>query len=86
MQFNSLLMGLFSIFSKEKKETLEETDSTESKEETALIEVDTENGFVVSPRALGKFYMFKKKIKLAFSKLFVTIPKMLAKGFDTENN
>lgn len=67
-------------------ETLEETDSVESKEETALIEVGTENGFVVSPRALGKFYMFKKKVKLAFSKLFVTIPKMLSKGFDTEKN
>lgn len=67
-------------------ETLEETDSVESKEETALIEVGTENGFVVSPRALGKFYMFKKKVKLAFSKLFVTIPKLLSKGFDTENN
>lgn len=67
-------------------ETLDETDSVESKEETALIEVGTENGFVVSPRALGKFYMFKKKVKLAFSKLFVTIPKMLSKGFDTEKN
>ncbi len=67
-------------------ETLEETNSVESKEETALIEVDTENSFVVSPRALGKFYMFKKKVKLAFSKLFVTIPKLLSKGFDTENN
>ena len=67
-------------------ETLEETDSTESKEETALIEVSTENGFVVSPRALGKFYMFKKKVKLAFSKLFVTLPKMLSKGFNTEKN
>ena len=53
---------------------------------TALIEVDTENNFVVSARALGKFYMFKKKVKLAFTKLFVTIPKLLAKGFDTENN
>lgn len=67
-------------------ETLEETDSVESKEETALVEISTENGFVVSPRALGKFYMFKKKVKLAFSKLFVTIPKMLSKGFDTEKN
>ena len=67
-------------------ETLEETDSVESKEETALVEVNTENGFVVSPRALGKFYMFKKKVKLAFSKLFVTIPKMFSKGFDTEKN
>lgn len=67
-------------------ETLEETDSVESKEETALVEVSTENGFVVSPRALGKFYMFKKKVKLAFSKLFVTIPKMFSKGFDTEKN
>lgn len=67
-------------------ESLEETDSVEAKGETALVEVSTENDFVVSPRALGKFYMLKKKIKLAFSKLFVTIPKMLSKGFNTENN
>ena len=67
-------------------ETLEEANQVESKEETALIEVDTEKSFVVSPRALGKFYMFKKKVKLAFSKLFVTIPRMLSKGFDTEKN
>lgn len=77
----------FTIIEEDEEESLIETlDQVESKEETALIEVGTENGFVVSPRALGKFYMFKKKIKLAFSKLFVTIPKMLAKGFDTENN
>lgn len=67
-------------------ETLEESNQVESKEETALIELNTENAFVVSPRALGKFYMFKKKVKLAFSKLFVTIPRMLSKGFDTEKN
>lgn len=55
-------------------------------ENTALIEVDTENNFVVSARALGKFYMIKKKVKLAFTKLFITIPKLLAKGLDSENN
>ena len=67
-------------------ETLEDTNIEESNSETALIEVNTENGFTVSPRALRKFYMFKKKVKLAFSKLFVTIPKMFSKGFNTDNN
>ena len=75
----------------EEEESLIETLATESgnegvEENTSLIEVDTDNKFVVSPRALGKFYMFKKKVKLAFTKLFVTLPKLLAKGYDTENN
>lgn len=79
----------FTVIEDDEEESLIESlteENTESNENTALIEVDTENNFVVSPRALGKFYMFKKKVKLAFTKLFVTIPKLLSKGFDTENN
>lgn len=79
----------FTVIEDDEEESLIESiteENTESNENTALIEVDTENSFVVSPRALGKFYMFKKKVKLAFTKLFVTIPKLLSKGFDTENN
>lgn len=61
-------------------------NSEDSNELTSLIELPDENGFTVSPRALGKFYMFKKKIKLAFTKLFVAIPKYLSKGLNKENN
>ena len=73
----------------EEEESLIENIATEAEttdENTSLIEVDTDTKFVVSPRALGKFYMFKKKVKLAFTKLFVTLPKLLAKGYDSENN
>ena len=55
-------------------------------ENTSLVEVETEDNFVVSTRSLRKFYMIKKKIKLAFAKLFVTLPKLLSKGYDSENN
>lgn len=70
------------------EESLIET-LNESKEEntsTALVEVPNDNDFVVSPRTLGKFYMFKKKVKLAFTKLFVALPRFLAKGLNNENN
>lgn len=48
--------------------------------ETAL--VPTESGFLVSPRKLRKFYLVVKKIKLAFYKLFVSIPKLLYGSFE----
>ena len=64
----------------------EKAEESTNNNSTALIEVETENGFSVSPRSLRKFYMFKKKIKLAFTKLFVTLPKLFGKGFNTENN
>ena len=71
----------FTVIDEEEESLIENI----SNENTALIEVD-ERKFVVSARSLGKFYMFKKKIKLAFTKLFVTLPKLLAKGYDSENN
>lgn len=55
---------------------------------TALVEVKqaSENSFLVSPRSLGKFYMFKKRVKLAVYKLVHTLPKLLsAKFFEDEN-
>ena len=58
------------------------TDENGKNEETALIEIDGQDDFLVSPRSLGKFYMFKKKVKLAFYKLFVAIPKILSSAFD----
>lgn len=57
-------------------------DELEKNEETSLIEVANQDDFLVSPRSLNKFYMFKKKIKLAFYKLFVAIPKILSSAFD----
>lgn len=67
------------------EESLLERDHTVSAS-TALIEVPGETDFVVSPRSLGKFYMFKKKVKLAFTKLFVALPRLFKKGFNTEND
>lgn len=78
----------FTVIEDEEESLIESLneENPETTENTALVEVNTEDSFVVSPRALGKFYMFKKKVKLAFTKLFVTIPKLLSKGFNTENN
>lgn len=78
----------FTVIDDEEESLIEDVATEQSTTEvgTALIEVDTDNQFVVSSRALGKFYMFKKKVKLAFTKLFVTLPKLLAKGYDSENN
>lgn len=72
----------------EEESLIEEISSSQNdiNETTALIELPEENSFTVSPRSLGKFYMFKKKIKLAFTKLFVAIPRYLSKGLNNENN
>lgn len=49
-------------------------------EELSLITIKN-NNFSVSPRKLSQFYLFKKRIKLAFYKLFNELPKMI---FGTE--
>ena len=59
-------------------------EQKESSEETSLI--PTEDVFLVSPRKLRKFYLFSKKIKLAFYKLFVGIPKILFDSFEENKN
>lgn len=43
-----------------------------------------ELGLVVSPRSLNPFYALKKKVKIAFYKIFTAIPKMLSNNY--ENN
>lgn len=54
-------------------------------EETSLIEVKEEkNSFLVSPRSLSKFYILKKKIKLAVYKFFTAIPKIIESSFGEE--
>lgn len=45
-----------------------------------------ETALVVSPRALGKFYSFKKRMKVAVYKFFSIIPKLLSGEFSEENN
>lgn len=69
------------------QEAREEIASKKETESTALIEVkQPEDTFLVSARSLGKFYMFKKRVKLAFYKLFNTLPKMLSADFFEEKN
>lgn len=78
----------FTIIEDDEENSIETTSNITENEssEKSLIELNSDSSFVVSPRSLGKFYMFKKKVKLAFAKLFVSIPKLLSKGFNTENN
>lgn len=48
---------------------------TEEPQENSLINV--ENRLTVSPRKLSAFYLFRKRIKLAFYKALVKIPKLI---------
>lgn len=45
-----------------------------------------ETALVVSPRSLGKFYSFKKRMKVAVYKFFSILPKLLSGEFSEENN
>lgn len=55
--------------------------------ENSLIEVKESNtSFLVSPRRLNKLYILKKRIKLAFYKLFTAIPKIIDSAFNEEKN
>ena len=53
-------------------ETSEEIQDTQ---ETRLVPI--EDPFMISPRKLSKFYLWKKQIKLSLYKLFVKIPKLI---------
>lgn len=57
----------------EEKSTIAET--IENKEQTALINV--KDPFMISPRQLSRFYLFKKRIKLALYKALVKLPKLI---------
>lgn len=61
-------------------------DENKSDDNTSLVEVKSDNKFSVSPRTLSKFYMFKKKVKLAFYKLFVSLPKFLSGSLGQSEN
>ena len=65
-------------------EAREEIAAKASNESTALIEVKQPDSFLVSARSLGKFYRFKKRVKLACYKLFKTLPKLLSADFFEE--
>lgn len=65
-------------------EAREEFAAKASNESTALIEVKQPDSFLVSARSLGKFYRFKKRVKLACYKLFKTLPKLLSADFFEE--
>ncbi len=65
-------------------EAREEVAAKASNESTALIEVKQPDSFLVSARSLGKFYRFKKRVKLACYKLFKTLPKLLSADFFEE--
>lgn len=45
-----------------------------------------ETALVVSPRALGKFYSFKKKMRIAVYKFFSILPKILNGTYNEENS
>lgn len=61
----------------EETEKVETTISEKSENlETSLVPTQ-EHYFTVSPRKLGKFYTFRKRIKLAFYKALVKIPQLI---------
>lgn len=53
-----------------------EVDDSPVEENKSLVSVDDKK-FVVSARSLSKFYLFRKRIKLALYKAFRVIPQML---------
>ena len=50
--------------------------NTKIPEQTSLIEINNSDNFIVSARSLSKFYILRKKIKLAFYKI-ASLPKKL---------
>ena len=66
----------------EDESLLENLDAPVS-ENLSLVELDDSKNFIVSPRKINKFYLFKKKVKIAFYKLF-SLPKNLFFGFSKD--
>lgn len=50
-------------------------ETTEINSETSLVNIETP--FTISPRQLSKFYLWRKRIKLAFYKALIRIPKLI---------
>jgi len=57
----------------------------EQPEETSLVDLSSDK-YVVSSKALGPFYLFKKRIKLAVYKLVTAVPRMLGVKFNDNEN
>ena len=66
----------------EDESLLENLDAPVS-DNLSLVELDDSKNFIVSPRKINKFYLFKKKVKIAFYKLF-SLPKNLFFGFSKD--
>lgn len=63
-------------------QVVEEEKESEEISSNQLLPME-EDQFLVSPRKLSKFYLLRKKIKLALYKAVVAIPKMLTGEFDS---
>ncbi len=75
----------------ENEESTEENLSSDENFEDSVaactaLTVRDEDKFVICSRKLSKFYMIRKKIKLAIYKLFYAIPRMIKKELNTNNS
>ena len=69
------------------EEVVHQKEDAKVEENVALSVVENEkNDLLISPRKLNKFYLFKKKVKLAFYKALVAVPKFLQKQFNSSDN
>ena len=69
------------------EEVVHQKDDSRVEENVALSVVKSEqNDLLISPRKLNKFYFLKKKVKLAFYKALVAVPKFLQKQFNSSDN
>lgn len=64
---------------------IEDYEESAKADETSLVDL-SEDKFIVSSKALGPFYLFKKRIKLALYKLVTAVPKMLGVDFSDNEN
>ncbi len=70
-----------------KNEIAENTSEEQKEQNTALVETNTDAfKLTVSPRKLRKFYLIRKKIKLALYKALVVIPKLLTGEYYQSKN
>ena len=69
------------------EEVVHQKEDSKVEENVALSVVKSEqNDLLISPRKLNKFYFLKKKVKLAFYKALVAVPKFLQKQFNSSDN
>lgn len=80
--------NIFEAFEENQDSSIEESLIEDlASTETSLVEVkESEPSLLVSARTLGKFYILKKKIKLAIYKFFTAIPKIIEASFNEGKN